>query len=143
MKSLWIVANGGVNEPSVSKISSTTAGQEQSKIVQPSKADPNSKGQAQRGPAGFGMMQILLLVFLFVFMYFILFRGPKKREQEHRKMIQSLKKNDKVRTIGGIIGVIVDVKDDEITLKVDESNNTKIKVIPSAVGKNLSDEKSS
>jgi preprotein translocase subunit YajC len=143
MKSLWIVANGGVNEPAVSKIGSTPVGQEQSKTVQISKADPNSKGQAPQGPAGFGMMQILLLVFLFVFMYFILFRGPKKREQEHRKMIQSLKKNDKVRTIGGIIGVIVDVKDDEITLKVDEANNTKIRVIPSAVGKNLSDEKGS
>jgi preprotein translocase subunit YajC len=86
-------------------------------------------------------MSLMLLALLLVFMYFILFRGPKKREQEHRRMIQSLKKNDKVRTIGGIIGVIVDVKDDEITLKIDESNNTKIKVIPSAIGKNLSDEK--
>ncbi len=87
-------------------------------------------------------MTLIFLGLLLVFMYFILFRGPKKREQEHRKMIQSLKKNDKVRTIGGIIGVIVDVKDDEITLKVDESTNTKIKVLPSAIGKNLADEKS-
>ena len=55
-------------------------------------------------------------------------------------MIQSLKKNDKVRTIGGIIGIVVDVKDDEVTLKVDESNNTKIKVAASAIGKNLSNE---
>jgi preprotein translocase subunit YajC len=87
-------------------------------------------------------MTLIFLGLMLVFMYFILFRGPKKREQEHRKMIQSLKKNDKVRTIGGIIGVIVDVKDDEITLKVDESTNTKIKVLPSAIGKNLADEKS-
>ena len=52
-------------------------------------------------------------------------------------MIQSLKKNDRVRTIGGIIGTIIDIKDDEITLKVDESNNTKIKVVPGAISKNL------
>jgi len=57
-------------------------------------------------------------------------------------MVQSLKKNDKVRTIGGIIGTVVDIKEDEITLKVDESNNTKIKVASSAIGKNLSIDKS-
>ncbi len=53
-------------------------------------------------------------------------------------MVQTLKKNDKVRTIGGIIGTVVDIKDDEITLKVDESNNTKIKIAVSAVGRNIS-----
>ena len=52
-------------------------------------------------------------------------------------MVQSLQKNDRVRTIGGIIGTVVDIKGDEITLKVDESNNTKINVASSAIGKNL------
>ena len=53
-------------------------------------------------------------------------------------MVQTLKKNDKIRTIGGLLGTVVDIKDDEITLKVDESNNTKVKVASSAIGKNLS-----
>jgi preprotein translocase subunit YajC len=53
-------------------------------------------------------------------------------------MVQALEKNDKVRTIGGIIGTVVDVKGDEVILKVDESNNTKIRVVSSAIGKNLS-----
>jgi preprotein translocase subunit YajC len=57
-------------------------------------------------------------------------------------MVQALAKNDKVRTIGGIIGTVVDIKDDEVTLKIDESNNTKIKVIPSAIGRNVSKDKS-
>ena len=52
-------------------------------------------------------------------------------------MVQSLRRNDKVRTIGGIIGTVIDVKDDEITLKVDESNNTKIRVTPGAISKTL------
>ena len=56
-------------------------------------------------------------------------------------MVQSLQKNDRIRTIGGIIGTVVDIKDDEITLKVDESTNTKIKIASSAIGKNLSQEK--
>ena len=44
-----------------------------------------------------------------------------------------------VATIG-VIGIVVDVKDDEITLKVDENNNTKIKVVPSAIGRNITKE---
>ncbi len=67
-------------------------------------------------------------------------RGPRKQQQKHKQMVQTLTKNDRVRTIGGILGTIVDVKGDEITLKVDESNNTKIKVSTSAIGKNLTHE---
>ena len=78
---------------------------------------------------------------MFFMFYLVLFRGPRKKQQQHRQMVQTLERNDRVRTIGGIIGVVVDVKGDEITLKVDESNNTKIKVISSAIGKNLSKDK--
>ena len=85
-------------------------------------------------------MQLIFIVGIFVILYFIMFREPKKRQRQQQQMIQSLKKNDKVRTIGGIIGIVVDVKGDEVTLKVDESNNTKIKVAASAIGKNLSNE---
>jgi len=76
---------------------------------------------------------------IFVFM---MFRGPRKKQQEHRKMVQSLKKNDRVRTIGGIYGTVVDVRDDEIVLKIDESTNTKIKISPNAIGTKLSDKES-
>ena len=83
-------------------------------------------------------MQFLPFVLIFVVMYILFFRATKKKKEEHRQMVQSLQKNDKVQTIGGIIGIVVDVKDDEVTLKVDESNNTKIKVTPSAISVNLS-----
>ena len=78
---------------------------------------------------------------MFVMMYLILFRGPRKKQQQHKQMVQTLSKNDRVRTIGGIIGTVVDIKDNEITLKIDESNNTKIKVVPSAIGRNVSKDK--
>ena len=55
-------------------------------------------------------------------------------------MVQSLQKNDRVRTIGGIFGTVIDVRDDVITLKVDESNNTKIKVTTGAISSVLLDE---
>jgi len=81
----------------------------------------------------FGLMLVLF--------YFLIFRGPRKKQQKHKQMVQSLQKNDKVQTIGGIIGTVVDVRDNEITLKADESNNTKIKIASSAIGRNLSKEK--
>jgi len=79
---------------------------------------------------------------MFVMMYFILFRGPRKKQQQHKQMVQTLTKNDKVRTIGGIIGTVVDVKGDEIVLKIDESNNTKVRLSASAIGRNLSKDNS-
>ena len=83
-------------------------------------------------------MQFFPLILIFAVMYLLLFRGPRKKQQKQKQMIGSLQKNDRIRTIGGIIGTIVDIKDDEITLKVDESNNTKIKIAASAIGKNMS-----
>jgi preprotein translocase subunit YajC len=52
--------------------------------------------------------------------------------------MQTLSKSDRVQTIGGIIGTVVDIKDDEVTLKIDESNNTKMKILRSAISNNMS-----
>lgn len=93
----------------------------------------------QRSPSWLGN-PIWFVLIMIVVMYFLMFRGPRKQQQQHKQMIQSLKKNDKVRTIGGIFGTIVDVRGDEIVLKVDESNNTKIRISTSAISKNLSQE---
>ena len=93
-------------------------------------------GQPKKPPMG---GNIILLVAMFALMYFILFRGPKKKQQQQAKMVQSLNKNDRICTVGGIIGTVMDVKDDEITLKIDESTNTKIKIAPGAISRKLSD----
>ena len=98
---------------------------------------PGAKEPAPKPPAS-PLMQLLPFVLIFVVMYLFLFRGPKKKQQQHQQMVQSLRRNDRVRTIGGIIGTVIDIKDDEITLKVDETNNTKIKIAPSAISKSLS-----
>ncbi len=131
MNNIWILAqtdsSGISSEPISSDEQMTTTGQ----------SDPNaSTGTMKRSP--FGSTQLIFLAMMFVLMYLILFRGPRKKQQQHKQMVQSLQKNDRIRTIGGIIGTVVDIKDDEITLKVDESNNTKVKVASSAIGKNLS-----
>jgi preprotein translocase subunit YajC len=101
--------------------------------------DPNTSTKASQKKGFFGDYgNLLVLALMFIVMYLLVFRAPRKKQQEHKQMVQSLQKNDRVRTIGGIIGTVVDIKEDEITLKVDESTNTKIKVVASAIGKKLS-----
>ena len=102
--------------------------------------DVNTVGGAPKKKPGMDMFTILLFVAM-GFLVFTMFRGPRKKQQEHRKMLDSLSKNDRVRTIGGIFGTIVDVREDEIILKVDESNNTKLRIAPSAIGTKISDDK--
>jgi preprotein translocase subunit YajC len=139
MGNLWILAQSAETQGQ-SEIPAEPVGQQnQTTTGTATAADPNvSRATPQQGPSSY--MSMIFIVGIIVIMYFIMFREPKKRQRQQEQMIQSLKKNDKVRTIGGIIGVVVDVKDDEVTLKVDESNNTKIRVIASAIGKNLSNE---
>jgi preprotein translocase subunit YajC len=139
MNNLWILAQTA-GEEALSGIASepvTSKGAETTTVVA---SDPNAASTGTRAPGLFSS-PMLLLGLMFVLMYFILFRGPRKKQQKHKQMVQSLQKNDRIRTIGGIIGTVVDIKDDEITLKVDESTNTKIKIASSAIGKNLSQEK--
>jgi preprotein translocase subunit YajC len=103
-------------------------------------APPSGQEGTQQRSVGLFSSPLLFLLIMIVMMYVLLFRGPRKQQQQHKQLVQSLKKNDKVRTIGGIFGTIVDVRGDEVVLKVDESNNTKIRISTSAIGKNLSQE---
>jgi preprotein translocase subunit YajC len=136
MNNMWILAqtdstdtpSGISSEPVTSNEQTTTT------TVQ---SDPNAPPVTKR-PNPFGGTQLIFLALMFVLMYMILFRGPRKKQQQHKQMIQSLSKNDKIQTIGGIIGTVVDIKENEITLKIDESNNTKIKILRSAIGRNMS-----
>ena len=136
MSKVWILAQ---NEAPSSITAEPVAGDDTSSTTTEAASDPNGTGVGPGG-RGFGSFQFIILGLMCVMMYLLLFRGPRKKQQEHKKMVQTLSKNDKVRTIGGIIGTVVDIKDDEITLKVDESNNTKIKVLPSAIGRNVTKE---
>ena len=80
-----------------------------------------------------------------VMFYFLLIRPERKKRKELTNLLDSLKKNDRIVTIGGIHGVVVNVtKDsDEVTIRVDEGTNTKLKVTRSAISRVISDEKSS
>jgi len=136
MNDIWILAQADSNDAS-SGISAEPKGSE-NETVSLTQSDPNTARDTNGGRSPWGSTQFLFLAVMLVLMYMILFRGPRKKQQQHKQMVQSLQKNDKIQTIGGIIGTIVDIKDNEITLKIDESNNTKIKILRSAISRNLS-----
>jgi preprotein translocase subunit YajC len=91
------------------------------------------------GPGG-GLLSnpLILIVLVFGIFYFVMFRDQRKKKGQRQQMLESLKKGDKVLTIGGAMGTIVGVKDNEITVKVDESSNTRIVFVRSAIDRVVS-----
>ncbi|OYD09908.1 preprotein translocase subunit YajC [Paludifilum halophilum] len=66
-------------------------------------------------------VQFLPLILIFAIFYFLLLRPQQKRAKERNAMLAALKKGDKVITIGGIHGTIMDLNDERITLKVNDT----------------------
>jgi preprotein translocase subunit YajC len=66
-------------------------------------------------------MSILPLVFVFIIFYFLLIRPQQKRAKEHQKLVAALKTGDKVVTSSGIHGIIANVKDKTVIVKVAEN----------------------
>lgn len=66
-----------------------------------------------------------------VFFYFIMMRPQQKEAKKRKELLNQLKKNDKIVTIGGIIGTIVDLNTDRVTVRVDDG--TRIKFVRSSI----------
>ncbi|MFA5554798.1 MAG: preprotein translocase subunit YajC [Phycisphaerae bacterium] len=135
MANMWILAQAQTQDAAEIITSEPVSEQETTAVVS-SESDQTQPARPQQ--RGFDSMTFILIAAI-IFFVFMMYRGPRKKQQEHQKMVQSLQKNDRVRTIGGIYGTVVDVKENEIVLKIDESNNTKIRISPNAVGSKLSE----
>ena len=69
-------------------------------------------------PMGAGMgSTLLMLAVMFAIFYFMLIRPENKRKKEAEQTRNSIKKGDQVTTIGGIIGIVVDVKEDKFVME--------------------------
>jgi len=73
------------------------------------------------------------LILIFFIFYFLLIRPQHKKQKEHQNILENLKKNDEVVTIGGIHGVIQDIKKNSVVLKVDDE--TKVLIDKTAIAK--------
>lgn len=141
MDMMWILAaagdgsfqeEGGVitSDDAEGQVFETATGQE---------SGTGQEAPAEKGPSSY--QPFIMIGLMVVVMYMLLFRGPRKKQKDQQNMVKSLQRNDRVRTIGGVLGTIVDVRDDEIIVKVDESNNTKMRFAPSAISTVLSDDR--
>ena len=86
-------------------------------------------------PAGGGGIQqmLVMIVPMIVLFYFLLIRPQRKQEAQRRAMIDSLKKNDRVLTTGGLFGTVTNVIDDEVAIRVDDARDIKVRIAKNAI----------
>jgi preprotein translocase subunit YajC len=88
---------------------------------------PDAMAQAAGGaPAGGGMTPLIMMVVFVVIFYFLLIRPQQKKQKEHQAMLSKISAGDEVVTAGGILGRVVEVGDQFLTLEI--ADNVRIKV---------------
>ena len=72
------------------------------------------------------LVQFAPLIAIVLFMFYMSSNAKRKQERERLALLSNLKRGDRIRMHGGEFGAVVEVKDNRIQIKVDESSNTKI-----------------
>ncbi len=88
---------------------------------------PAAPGAAQPNP----ILSMMPLVLMFGVLYFLMIRPLQKKAKEHKEMLEDVPKRDKVVTAGGICGLVANVKDDVITIKI--ADNVKVDFIKTSI----------
>jgi len=144
MNNIWILAD--IDGDAVNELESTPVDAAPVKDIETDAIEsvdgttPAAEEDTTPPPPIWKNPQIIMLGVMFIIMYFLLIKGPKKKQKKHTQMVKAIQKNARIQTIGGIIGTVINVKDNEIVIKIDESNNTKMTISKGAVSKVLSDE---
>jgi preprotein translocase subunit YajC len=76
---------------------------------------------------------LMPLILGILVLYIFVFRSKRKQDAQKRDQLKTLARGAKVQTIGGIIGTVIEARDDEVLLKVDETNNTKLRFSRNAI----------
>lgn len=129
------IPSGQPSAPSVAPTGAPTgpAGTQTSQPGQPGTTSPGVNPQAEdTGFFGGSGFFILLLGFI-VIMYFFLLSNSRKEKRKRSEMLTQLKKGVKIETVGGVLGTIIEVRDQELIVKVDENNNTRLRFAKGAV----------
>jgi len=89
--------------------------------------------QPAGGEGGGGLTSTLVMFgLIFVIFYFMIIRPQQKRQKERQKMLEAMKKGDKILTAGGIYGTVVGVEDKTVLVQI--ADNVKVKVDRGSVG---------
>jgi len=84
------------------------------------------------------LASLLPLLILFAIFYFLVIRPQQKQAKQHKEMVESLKKGDKIVTTGGLIGEVVKREEDFIKVKLNE--DTVVKIVPDYVARKIENE---
>jgi len=110
-------------------------------LAQFAQTTPPSSPQSTPGQPGANFFLLPAIFVGFLIFMMVMSRGQKKREeQKKRNLLDNLSKNDRVLTIGGIIGTVTSVRDNEVVLKVDETTNAKMVFLKRAVQQVIRDD---
>lgn len=104
-------------------------------------SNPNpatSPGSATRQQT-FPLIFWVPIILIFIFMLWTNSSAQRKERKKREEMLSTLRRHDRVQTIGGIIGSVVEVKDNEVVLKVDETNNVKLRFAKSSIQQVISE----
>ena len=106
-------------------------------------------GAAAEGNGGIAQLlfgsPLIMFAMIGILFYLMLIRPERRKRQDMVRMLENLKKNDRVVTIGGIFGTVVNVQKDaeDVTIRVDENSNIRVRVLRSAISRIVTSEESS
>ncbi|MEW5921968.1 MAG: preprotein translocase subunit YajC [Bacillota bacterium] len=81
---------------------------------------------AQGEAAGNPLVGFLPIILLFVIFYFLLIRPQQQNQKKRKEMLGNLQKGDRVITIGGIYGMIKEIKEDTVVVRIADNVNIKM-----------------
>jgi preprotein translocase subunit YajC len=85
-----------------------------------------------------GLANLVFLGFLIAIFYFLLIRPQKKRQETHRRLIESVGVGDEIITIGGFYGTVRRLGDDEVEVEI--SSGTTIRMVKSAIARRITED---
>jgi preprotein translocase subunit YajC len=97
-------------------------------------APPPSPDGTAPNPTGQMVQMVGMMVIMGLMFYFVLIRPQQRKAKEHEKLLSTVKAGDKVVTTSGIVGVVVAVKDKQVSLR---SADSKMDVLKSSIGEIL------
>ena len=96
-----------------------------------------AQAEPPSGGGGFGLLPLFMIIG--AMFYILILRPDQKRRKQQDQMLTSLKKNDRILTNSGIYGTVANIHADagDVTIKVDENSNTRMKITRSSIGQLL------
>lgn len=96
-------------------------------------AQPGGAALVPQQPQGGGSSMMLIMMLPIAALMIFMFMGNRKETKKRAELMSSLQRNDKVQTIGGMIGSIAEINDTEVVLHVDEITKTRVRVSRAAI----------